>query len=199
VAGSRHQRQRAGARFGRRTRPWGGERVIEAPSLSVPVDIRPLRADDAALAGFASQAFGDPSVTDEVVREELARGLEYGTGPGWRGGLGLWVAEQLVAVAVWRAENDPATVYRFGNKLWRNYVLAVRPDDRFRRRGYGIALKRALIDEARKSGITAITSFVSWSNKPMLELNKKRVLRSSGCRTMMSSLYALCSCPCCLG
>jgi ribosomal protein S18 acetylase RimI-like enzyme len=94
---------------------------------------------------------------------------------------------------VWRAENDPAAVYRFGNKLWRNYVLAVRPEDQFRRRGYGIALKRALIEEARKSGIIAITSFVSWSNKPMLELNKK--LDASILRLPDDDEFALCIVP----
>ena len=132
-------------------------------------------------------------VTDEVVRDELARGLEYGTGPGWRRGLGLWVATQLVAVTVWRAENDPATVYGLGNRLWRDYVLAVRPGDEFRRRGYGIALKRALIEEARKSGIIAVTSFVSWSNKPMLELNKK--LGASILRLPDDDEFALCIAP----
>jgi hypothetical protein len=73
------------------------------------------------------------------------------------------------------AGSDPRRVtdYGLGNRLWRNYVLAVRPDDEFRRRGYGMALKRSLIVESQQSGIIAVTSFVSWSNKPMLELNKK--------------------------
>jgi ribosomal protein S18 acetylase RimI-like enzyme len=84
-------------------------------------------------------------------------------------------------------------VHQFGNKLWRNYALAVRPDDQFRRRGHGIALKRALIEEARKSGIIAITSFVAWNNRPMLELNEK--LGASILRLPDDDEFALCIVP----
>jgi hypothetical protein len=94
---------------------------------------------------------------------------------------------------VWRPENDPATVYQFGNKLWRNYILAIRPEDQLRRRGYGTAVKRPLIEEARKSGIIAITSLVAWNNTPTLELNKK--LNASILRLPDDDEFALCIVP----
>jgi GNAT superfamily N-acetyltransferase len=128
------------------------------------------------LEGFACSTLDTPwSVgIEQMVCDHLPDALENPGAPGALPikALGLWVGERLVAVDAWKPERDPVVCATFpGEVVWLNVVLATHVD--FWHQGFGRHLKETVIQEARKRGVVAITSVVSWENTAMGSLNQK--------------------------
>jgi GNAT superfamily N-acetyltransferase len=129
------------------------------------VTIRALTAADrTALAGFTCARLGEAwgEAVQETIRHDLADQLAAGTASA----VGLYDADGvLCGVAAWRIYDAMAPV------LCRSDIVAVAV--RERRKGYGRALKQAVIDEARAAGAVAVASIVHRDNRAMIALNQQ--------------------------
>jgi GNAT superfamily N-acetyltransferase len=124
-------------------------------------EVRPITTDDRpCLSRFSCRSWGQPWTDDvEASIHVLADELEHTDSLIARG---VWVADALVAVAVWRIV--PQT------PLCESLVLAVQTGHR--RRGYARRLKQLELDEARRAGCSVVISKVHWDNGPMMGLNR---------------------------
>lgn len=93
-----------------------------------------------------------------MIREYLPWELAKGTTEGF----GMWDGDALRAVAAWTEQGGPL--------VWRCNVVAVARG--WHRHGYGLAMKQAVVDEARSRGCLLVTSLIHRDNDAMLELNK---------------------------
>jgi GNAT superfamily N-acetyltransferase len=129
------------------------------------VTIRALTAADrATLAGFTCARLGEAwaEAVQETIRHDLADQLAAGA----TSAVGLFDQDgALCGVAAWRIYDVMPPL------LCRSDVIAVAV--RHRRKGYGRALKQAVIDEAKAAGAVAIASIVHRDNASMLALNRQ--------------------------
>jgi GNAT superfamily N-acetyltransferase len=98
-------------------------------------------------------------VVEEMVRDLLLDAVIAGDCQA----VGAWDGHELCGVAAWRIETS-ARLLRC-----RSILLAVRTGRR--RMGYGRALKKAVVADARRAGASAVISLVHFDNDPMIELN----------------------------
>ncbi|MGH9228631.1 MAG: GNAT family N-acetyltransferase [Acidimicrobiales bacterium] len=121
-------------------------------------------ADRAALAGFTCARLGEAwaEAVQETIRHDLADQLAAAT----VSAVGLFDEDGvLCGVAAWRIYDVMPPV------LCRSDIVAVAV--RQQRKGYGRALKQAVIDEARAAGAVAVASIVHRNNTAMLALNRR--------------------------
>lgn len=122
-------------------------------------------ADRAALAGFTCARLGEAwaETMQETIRHDLADQIAAGIA------LAVGLFDQggaLCGVAAWRIYDVMPPV------LCRSDIVAVAV--RERRKGYGLALKQAVIDKAKAAGAVAAASIVHRHNSAMLALNRRR-------------------------
>jgi RimJ/RimL family protein N-acetyltransferase len=152
----------------------GGERVA---------DLDPSHAD--LLARFPSRRLGEPWTA--VVAQAIRTGVASHLGSQFRG-VGLFVDDELRAVAIWRVPSlygyppPPAS--------WELCYLASHSS--YPRRGYACRLKIEVLKRARAEGIDRVISYVDWDNEAMLSLNDK--LHARRTRIPGDDDFALCVC-----
>lgn len=121
-------------------------------------------ADRAALAGFTCARLGEAWA--EAVQETIRKDLVDHIASGAVSALGLFDDEgALCGVAAWRTYDVMRPV------LCRSDIVAVAV--RERRKGYGRALKEAVINDARATGAVAVSSIVHRDNTAMIALNAR--------------------------
>jgi GNAT superfamily N-acetyltransferase len=129
------------------------------------VTIRALTAADrTTLAVFTCARLGEAwaEAVQEAIRKELADQLASGT----VSALGLFDQDgALCGAAAWRIYDVMPPV------LCRSDIVAVAV--RERRKGYGRALKEAVIAEAKVAGAVAVSSIVHRRNTAMISLNRQ--------------------------
>jgi GNAT superfamily N-acetyltransferase len=129
------------------------------------VTIRALTADDrASLTSFTCARLGEPwaEAVQTTIRNDLADQLTSGD----VSAMGLFEpGGALCGVAAWRIYDAIPPV------LCRADIVAVAQSER--RKGYGRALKQALIDRARAAGAVAVASIVHRDNVSMIALNRQ--------------------------
>jgi predicted GNAT superfamily acetyltransferase len=141
-------------------------------------------ADAAELERFPCRTFREPW-TDEleaVIREQLPYAVEHDRSIV---AYGAFDGDELCAVAAVRYVDVE------DERVCRSLVLATRFGQR--RRGMAAALKRFVIDDARKAGATSMISHVAWDNEAMLRLNAR--LGGSTRRIEGDPDFALCVIP----
>lgn len=147
-------------------------------------DIRPLgTAEVEHLRGFPCRQFkqAGTDVVEGMVRNDLPDALLAGTAEA----TGLWVGEQLVAVAAWRYEAHSA------GTICRSILIAVRRG--YVRRGCGSRLKSQLVTIARASGCVAVASEVHRDTDAMLHINEQHGARLS--KSTPDGTYLACVIP----
>jgi GNAT superfamily N-acetyltransferase len=121
-------------------------------------------ADRPALESFSCARLGEPWA--EAVQHAIRTDLPAQLAAGLVSAVGLFDdgAGMLCGVAAWRTYDVITPV------LCRADIVAVAV--RERRKGYGRALKEALIAEAKTAGAAAVSSIVHRDNTAMLDLNR---------------------------
>jgi RimJ/RimL family protein N-acetyltransferase len=155
--------------------------AVEAPDGQRIVD----HSHAGLLARFPSRRLGQPwtAVIDQAIRTGIAPHL----GNQFRG-LGLFIDDDLRAVAVWRVPSLYG--YPPPPSSWELCYLATHAS--YPRRGYAYRVKVEVLERARSEGIERVISYVDWNNEAMLSLNAK--LHARRVAIPGDEEYALCAC-----